>query len=171
MDYRYWDSNAFLGWLAEEPDKAPRCKPVLEAAESGGLMLVTSALTIAEVLWLKGGQKLPPSRAKQIEAFFRNRWIVVRDVDRFIAEDARQLVWDKNVKPKDAIHLATALRQDVVIDQLDTFDGGLIKLSAQLGNPPLVIGYPNLPEKLPFERPESLDDPAESEPEPPKDEG
>lgn len=165
MDYRYWDSNAFLGWLAEESDKVPHCRPVLEAAESGGLMIITSALTIAEVLWLKGEQKLPPSRAKQIEAFFRNRWIVVREVDRFIAEDARQLVWDKNIKPKDAIHLATALRQDVVIDHFDTFDSGLIKLSGTLGDPPLLIGYPNLPAKLPFEAPETTDDATESEPE------
>ncbi len=78
----------------------------------------------------------------------------MREVDRFIAEDARQLVWDKNVKPKDAIHLATALRQDVVLDQFDTFDHGLIKLSRALGDPPLVIGYPSLPPKLPFEAPD-----------------
>jgi hypothetical protein len=154
MDYRYWDSNAFLGWLAEESDKVPYCKPVLDAAESGGLTIVTSALTIAEVLWLKGQKKLPSTQAKQIEAFFRHRWIVVREVDRFVAEDARQLVWERNVTPKDAIHLATALRQDVVMDQFDTFDGGLIKLSGTLGEPPLVIGYPNLPAKLPFETPE-----------------
>jgi|SRR5882672_7991316 len=170
MDYRYWDSNAFLGWLAEEPDKAPRCKPVLETAEAGDLIIITSALTIVEVLWLKGEQKLPPSRAKQIEAFFRNRWIVIREVDRFVAEDARELVWEKNVKPKDALHLATALRQDVVIDQFDTFDGGLIKLSGTLGQPPLVIGYPNLPEKLPFEGPDTSDDSADEDREPPDEE-
>lgn len=154
MDYRYWDSNAFLGWLAGETDKVPYCRPVLEAAQTGNLMIVTSALTIAEVLWLKGQQKIAPSQAKKIEDFFRHRWIVVREVDRFIAEDARQLVWDKNVKPKDAIHLATALRQDVVLDQFDTFDHGLIKLSRALGDPPLVIGYPSLPPKLPFEAPD-----------------
>jgi hypothetical protein len=114
---------------------------------------------------LKGERKVPASRAKQIEAFFRNRWIVVRDVDRFIAEDARQLYWDKNVTPKDAIHLATALRQDVVIDQFDTFDKGLIKLSRTLGDPPLAIGHPNLPEQLPFEAPEASEDTAESAPE------
>ncbi len=48
MDYRYWDSNAFLGWLAGETDKVPYCRPVLEAAQTGNLMIVTSALTIAE---------------------------------------------------------------------------------------------------------------------------
>lgn len=128
MDYRYWDSATFLGWLSEEPDKIPEIKPVLDAAEAGNVMLVTSALTIPEVLWLKGHAKLPLEQARKVEAFFKHGWIVVRELDRFIAEEARALVWQKNVKPKDAIHLATALHQDVQLDQFDTFDDGLIKL-------------------------------------------
>src|SRR5260221_4010954 len=155
MDFRYWDSVAFLEWLSNEPDKVPACKAVIDAAESGSIVLVTSALTIAEVLWLKGHKKLDAAHARTIEAFFRHSWIVVREVDRFIAEDARELVWNKNVKPKDAIHLATALRQDVVLTQLDTFDNDLIRLSGTLGNPPLTIGHPNLPAKLPFEQDEN----------------
>lgn len=155
MDYRYWDAVTFLGWLSEEADKVSDCKPVLEAAEAGSITLVTSALTIAEVLWLKGHKKVDASHARKIEAFFRHSWIVIREVDRFVAEDARELVWNKNVKPKDAIHLATALRQDVTLDQFDTFDGDLIKLSGTLGEPPLTIGRPNLPAKLPFEEDEN----------------
>ena len=151
MDYRYWDSATFLGWLKKEPDKVTVCRPVIEAAEAGEVALITSALAIAEVLWLKGQQKVEAHRARKIEAFFRHSWIVVREVDRFTAEDARFLVWSKNVKPQDAIHLATALRQDVPIDQFDMFDKGLIKLSGSLGTPPLTIGPPSLPPKLPFE--------------------
>ena len=118
--------------------------------------LVTSALTIAEVLWLKGhpDKKITPQNAHKVEAFFRHSWIVIREVDRFIAEAARDLVWNKNVKPKDAIHLATALQHDVDYDQFDTFDGDLIKLSGTVGDPPLTIGRPNLPMKLPFEESE-----------------
>jgi hypothetical protein len=151
MDYRYWDSNAFLGWLADETDKVSYCRPVIEAAEAGSLVIITSALTIAEVLFLKGHKKVDAQHARKIEAFFRHKWIVIRDVDRFVAEHARELVWDKNVKPKDAIHLATALRRDVQLDQFDTFDEGLIKLSGTLGDPALTIGYPSLPPRLPFE--------------------
>ena len=54
VDFRYWDSNAFLGWLAEEPDKIDYCRPVIKAAESGKVRILTSALTIPEVLWIKG---------------------------------------------------------------------------------------------------------------------
>jgi len=151
MDFRYWDANAFLGWLAGESDKVEMCRPVIHAAEGGKVTLITSALTIAEVLWIKGGPKIGPEQAKRVESFFRHQWIVIREVDRFIAEAARRLVWEENVKPKDAIHVATALAQDVPIDQLDTFDGPLIKLSRKLGDPPLLIGMPNLPARLPFE--------------------
>ena len=58
MDYRYWDSVTFLGWLGDEVDKVPSCRPVLEAAEGGTVVLVTSALTITEVLWPKGHKKV-----------------------------------------------------------------------------------------------------------------
>ena len=155
MNYRYWDADCFLGWLNAEPEKVPFCGPVLQAARSGDVVIVTSAITIAEVLWLRGQPKLPPSRSREIEAFFRHRWIVLRELDRFVAEDARVLVWEKNVHPKDAMHLATALRQDV---QLDQFDRALIKLSGKLGDPPLLIGNPNLPPKLPFEEDEDESD-------------
>ena len=57
MDYRYWDAVSFLGWLSEEPDKVPDCKPVLESAEAGNITLITSALTIAEVPWFEGVQE------------------------------------------------------------------------------------------------------------------
>ena len=59
-------------------------------------------------------------------------------------------MWDHSVKPKDAVHVATALHQDVPIEQLDTFDEPLMNLSGKLGSPPLKIGLPNLPPKLPF---------------------
>ena len=60
--------------------------------------------------------------------------------------------------PKDAIHVATALKRDVAIDQLDTFDEPLMRLSGKLGNPPLIIGKPNVEATLPlFEEDDSLE--------------
>jgi hypothetical protein len=40
---------------------------------------------------------------------------------------------------------------DASVVQFDTFDGDLIALSGKLGNPPLIIGNPNVQEPL-FER-------------------
>ena len=77
MDYRYWDSVTFLGWLGDEADKVSSCRPVLEAAAGGTVVLVTSALTIAEVLWPQGHKKVAAQHAKKIEDFFRHSWIIV----------------------------------------------------------------------------------------------
>jgi predicted nucleic acid-binding protein len=62
-------------------------------------------------------------------------------LDRILAEEARKLVWGHGIKPKDAIHVATAL--DAEVDRMETFDDALIKKSGTVGSPPLEIGKPN----------------------------
>jgi predicted nucleic acid-binding protein len=143
---RYWDTNCFLGVLNREPDKIGTCRAVLREAAGGSLQIVTSALTLTEVLWPKGEAKISKDSAERIHHFFRHEWIIVRDLDRKLAEQAREIVWDHSVKPKDSIHVATAI--DAKVDQFDTFDGPLIALSRKIGDPPLVIGKPNVPETL-----------------------
>lgn len=58
-DRRYWDSCAFLGWLNNEQGKAEKCEGVLDAAESGSIEIVTSALTLTEVIKRKGDKPIP----------------------------------------------------------------------------------------------------------------
>ena len=142
---RYWDTVCFLGILNEEPDKLDACQAVIGAAERGEVRIVTSALTIAEVLWPKGRPlELPKEKAEIVRGFCEHEWIVVRDIDRFVAERARALVWEHEaLRPKDALHVATAL--DAGVEQFDTYDGDLIALSGQIGEPPLIIGNPNVP--------------------------
>lgn len=72
---RYWDSCAFLGLLAEEPDKLPDCEAVIVQAQAGAVTIVTSALTLAEVLWLRGKPPIPASEAQKVQRFFRHSWI------------------------------------------------------------------------------------------------
>lgn len=147
LQRRYWDSNAFLGILLGENDKVPDCQTVLKAADAGRLLIVTSAITIAEVVRTKDRPRLKRESEQKIRDFFKHDWIVVIECDRRIAEAARQLMWNhETLWHKDAIHVATAIQGGCV--QLDTFDDSLIKLSGTVGNPPLVIGRPNLPEQL-----------------------
>lgn len=146
--YRYWDSAAFIGWLAKEDDKQGQCGGVIKAAEAGKVVIVTSAWTIVEVLKLKGHTPLKADASQVIRAFFRHEWIVVRQVDRFTAEYAQDLHWNHGISTKDAVHVATALRARPRVNQLDTFDDGLIAKSGTIGDPPLVIGKPDLPEQL-----------------------
>jgi len=142
MDVRYWDSDCFLGWLLEEADKMSECGEVLTEASAGRVQIVTSALTLAEVIKLGKGRTPVPSRhADRIREVFSRSCIVVRNLDRFIAEDARQLIWDNSgVSPKDAIHVATALRLHLRV--FNTFDGDLIGLTERFGDPPMRIERP-----------------------------
>ena len=143
---RYWDANCFLGWLAADAGRVDRLRPVIKACEAGELRLVTASLTLVEVIKLKSKTPLPQDKEPIIRAFFKHEWLKIRQLDRKTAEFARDLIWRHNVDPKDAVHLATALL--VRVDQLDTFDEGLIRFTGKLGQPPLVIGYPNVPEQL-----------------------
>ena len=127
---RYWDSDCFLGWLLAEPDKAGLCRSVLENAEEGGILLVTSALTLAEVLMLKGKLPIPASDRDTVEQFFRSDYIMVRNVTRRVSELARSLVWDYRIHPKDAIHVATAIESKLKL--MNTFDKKLISRSKPL---------------------------------------
>jgi predicted nucleic acid-binding protein len=152
MQRRYWDSDCFLGWLQAEPDKEASCREVLEAAQDGHILIVTSALTIAEVLALKGAAPIPAENRQVVEDFFRNDYIVVRNITRRVAEKARSYVWDHGVRPKDALHVATAI--DAGLDLFNSFDQPLIGKSGQIGNNPLIIERPSwVAPRLPLEDP------------------
>ena len=131
---------------AREADKADACRAVIGEAQAGRLRIVTSTLTLPEVLWLKGKDPIPPADREKIRAFFRHEWIALVQLDRAVGEEAHEVGWTHGIRPKDAVHVATALR--AAVEQLDTFDGPLIEKSGQLGNPPLRIGPPHVEGQL-----------------------
>ncbi len=153
---RYWDSDCFLGWFLAEPDKVEKCRGVVQAAQTGEVEIVTSALTLVEVIKLKGHASLPAQREETIRSFFENPFILLRNLDRPVGEYARRLIWEHSfLKPKDAVHVATALLSAVPV--LDTFDADLLRLDGRLGDPPLRIGHPQgtVQTSLPFPPPTS----------------
>ena len=127
----------------KEAGRVENCLSVMYAAERGELRIITSALTLTEVIKIKGKETLLASAEDHIKAFFEHEWIVVRDVDRFIAEQARDFIWKHKLQPYDAIHLATAYLMK--LHHLDTYDrADLGKLNGMLGSPPMKIGDPPL---------------------------
>lgn len=151
MEYRYWDSNCFLCWLKKESGYE-KCKGVIYKAEQGEIQIITSAFTIAEVIYLKPNEKIDRKRSDEICRFFEHEYIIPVNVERGVAELARNLLWDyQALRPEDAIHVASAIKAKVPI--LDTFDTYLIGLSGIIGNPPLIIGEPNIQyqEEIEFE--------------------
>lgn len=135
---RYWDSNIWLGILNGEADKIVECSSLLERARDGEFVIVSSAITLAEVIRLRETPvKLDREKDQVIREFFKRDYIVVRSVDRQTAELARELVWkyrdvvDKKneVRPWDAIHMATAIRLGIPL--LNTYDPDLLQLDGK----------------------------------------
>lgn len=113
---------------------------IFQRAERGEVLIVTSALTLAEVLWMRGGPQLPNEKALIVRRFFQRSYIRVHNVSRKLAEAAQVLVWDQGIKPKDAIHVATAIHLGA--SALETFDAKLIGKSGTVGAPLLLIREP-----------------------------
>lgn len=142
LERRYWDSDCFLGWLQAEDGKIDPCRQVLGLAANGGVEIITSALTIAEVLHLRGHQPIPADKRQQVIDFFKLSYIIPMSITRRIAEDSRDLVWDHGIDPKDALHVATAIKAKV--DVFNTFDRPLIDKSLKVGSPKLLIEAPKV---------------------------
>ena len=142
LERRYWDSDCFLGWLQAEDGKVEPCRYVLNVAARGELEIITSALTIAEVLHIPGRQPIPADKRQQVIDFFKRSYIIPMSITRRIAEDSRDLVWDHGIEPKDALHVATALKAKV--DVFNTFDKPLIGKSLRVGDPKLLIEIPKV---------------------------
>ena len=128
----YWDSDCFLGIFNNESDKVAKCKGTIEQAENGHLKINTSALTLTEVIKLKGKPRLSRDKEQMIIDFFKHECIIIHNVDRRTAEYARRLMWRySSLKPKDSIHVATAVIRK--IPTLHTFDQDLLALDSKLG--------------------------------------
>jgi predicted nucleic acid-binding protein len=143
----YWDACAFLGWLKAEPDKIDECREVLAEADNGKIFLATSALTLTEVVKLRGGQPIGAADAIKVDEFFKRNMIVVYNADRYVAELSRKLVWLYNtLSATDALHLGTALYYKIPV--LHTFDNALLDLDGVVeiepGSERIAISRPSM---------------------------
>jgi len=138
----YWDACTFLSWFndIEEPENAKKCLGTIEAAKKEEVIIVTSAITLTEVIKLKGKKYLFQEHEKTIKDFFENEFIIIVGVDRRIAEYARDLIWKyPHLNPKDSIHLSTALKNKISV--LNSFDSDFLKLNGLIEN--IEITEPN----------------------------
>lgn len=134
IERRYWDSACFIAVMNGEPGRVETCASVLRSAAMRRLEIVTCAFTITEVLYPKGGNPLSRELRDRVKRFFRSPGIVLVNVDRMLAEAAQEYYWDHNVRPKDAIHIASAVLAGVPV--FETYDSGLIRFSGQVGGDP-----------------------------------
>jgi len=118
----YWDSNVFLHYVNQTPDKLPAIDQLLLNARNQEVEIVTSVLTVTEVAFAaqekKQGQ-LDAGTEKKIQALWTPPAPVqLVEFHVLLAESARELIRSAlgqglSLKPYDAVHLATAQRMRV----------------------------------------------------------
>ena len=120
-EFLYLDSNFYLDYLQGDRPNHEALKAVMDAWRAGAVEIATSALTLAEVLYVKidpaaARAAIDRSREPDVIDLFRQyepRRLRLIEVDRTIGEAAREVFWNKGVFPRDAIHVASALRVHV----------------------------------------------------------
>ncbi len=134
----YWDSCVFIDLIEKTPARFSILEAIVASAERGEVRIVASTVSLVEVAKLDNlAGVLPEWKEKLLVQFFENDYISARGVDRGLAEIARPLIRNHNLKPADAIHVATALQSKVQV--LHTYDD---KHLTPLSNK---IALPNLP--------------------------
>ncbi|HUW65686.1 MAG TPA: type II toxin-antitoxin system VapC family toxin [Spirochaetia bacterium] len=133
----YIETSMVIAFLKGEEGRVEESKAALFEAEKGHIRAITSALTIAEVVKVEGGVVIEESE-RLIDDFFVQPWLRVVMVDRRVATKARHIGRQFNLKPADAIHVATAVLYQA--QYIYTYDDRILGLSAVL--PTLCITYP-----------------------------
>lgn len=137
----YIDSCVFISYLKNEAT-AQQCEGLFDSAEKGNITLVTSSLTLTEVIKVKSNIIIPQADQEKLKKFFLNKYILIANFERKIAENARDLIWQySHLNPKDAGHLATALHLNV--PTLYSFDEHFLKLNGKIPN--MEIKTPDIP--------------------------
>ena len=145
----YLDSCLYLDYLKGDTEQHGVLDAVFSEWRAGQLSVVTSALTVTEVLWVRCNDdearmvtpRAEEARVRDLFSEYPPRQFILVELDRGIAEVARDLVWNRNIKPKDAVHVASALKARVPV--LFTTDQGLWRHTGQVGGDPLLrIGRP-----------------------------
>ncbi|MCC2981270.1 type II toxin-antitoxin system VapC family toxin [Sphingomonas sp. IC4-52] len=136
-----WDACTWIATIIQEKaetkgggveDRAALCNHVIGLASSKQVEIATSGLSLAEVC---KDPQVKQEDGDVLADFFRNEYILIVPVDRYVGTLARQLMQDGHagLRPPDAVHLATAVVADVA--EFHTFDGALLKLDGKIRKP------------------------------------
>lgn len=142
LERRYCDANIFIYILQKHPQFGPACRAVVEAAEQTRYKLITSTLTLVEVIKDKSGKQIIPESVQEtITDFFEQDYILLTQPTRAIMQDARKMCWKYghlNLGGNDAVHLVSALNAGCTT--LYTYDNALL----QTTEPGIVVERPNV---------------------------
>jgi predicted nucleic acid-binding protein len=131
----YWDSSVFVAYFNDEPGRADIIESLLNDGTEGRLTIITSAFACVEVLKLKDQKHLSKENEEMISDFFEYPFIKLVDATRGVCVAARHLIWKyPSLKPKDAVHLASALAyvDREYLDVLFSYDTDFLSLDGAI---------------------------------------
>ena len=104
------DTAPLIYFIEENPSYLPRVRPFFEAIDQGDIQVVTSVLTLTEVLVhpLREGDPKLANQYRQI--LLHARHVTTLPVSDAIAEEAAEIRARYGLRIPDAIQLATAIR-------------------------------------------------------------
>ncbi len=128
-----WDTCVFIDAHQQTTKRIEDILEVERHAKAQKIRIVCSAMAVAECVKLCKDAPPTDEEIQQIRDYFDRSWVTVIPVDRPVAKRAADLVRQHDLKPPDAIHLATALRQPDV-QCLMTYDAssGLLELDKKI---------------------------------------
>lgn len=124
----YVDSNIFIYSVASKSDKlSTLSKNILIQIAEGHLDAVTSVLTWDEFIWI--AKKTLGQRLAEIEGskFLNMPNLKFVAADEFVVREAQKIVEKYKLKPRDAIHAATAVVHSIEKILSDDPDFDIIK--------------------------------------------
>jgi len=144
-DPYYWDTCLFIAWLSDEirpSGDMDGVREIIEMTKRRDVAVVTSALTLAEVL----PSKFPAGVFNLFDDLLKRTTFRIISMDRKIARLAGDLrvhyeKEERRLKTPDAIHLATAILNGV--SEFHTFDAQLLSLNGNLAGHRMPICKPS----------------------------
>jgi predicted nucleic acid-binding protein len=104
------DTAPLIYFIEEHPTYLPLVRPFFQAVDRGDLRIITSVLTLTEVLVhpLRNGDRSLADQYRRI--LLHARQVTTVPVSEEVAEEAAQLRGAHGLRTPDAIQLATAVR-------------------------------------------------------------
>lgn len=123
---KYIDSNVFIYPVIynENVNGVVKAKEYLLQIAKGKLKACTATLTWDELVWIIRKISNSESAISEGKKFLRFPHLQILDVDHIVLQKAQELIEEYQLKPRDAIHAATALVNDInqIISDDEDFD-------------------------------------------------
>jgi len=121
---KYIDSNIFINSVLYDDEKAERCKEIALRISNREIFAITSVLTWDELVYAIRKNLRREIAIIEGEKFLRFPNLIFIDANKNIISMAQKLIKRYNLKPRDAIHAATAISQGCqeIISEDSDFD-------------------------------------------------